>query len=170
MRKYYLIFVLAGLIVVAFVFGRGCKPKPGLPANTRINVDSIALSGYDQGYALGALQVKLEQTDSVRTVYVTKWVKYKAEHDTIEIVKECIQNCDSALNASNEVIEGQRIISAKKDTLINTWQAAYRGDSTNFAGYRDSIAELPNKFWKGFKWGLVAGNITGSAITGAILR
>ena len=169
MTRHHYITILLAIAVIVLVCWRGCESGSSKTEHTQINTDSIAKSGYAKGYEIAKLEEIGKVKDSIQTRYVTKWREYKAIHDTVKVVQECIKTCESAINTLQDYACHNETVSAHKDTAIHLWRTAYQGDSTNFAGYRDSVNAAPSKFWKGFKWGFGVGYPAGVA-TGAGLR
>jgi len=172
----YLLLIIAGAVI--FFLGRGCKNLDPHPTPPLINSDSIAQLAYSKGYEIAKLEQIGRVKDSIQTHYVTRWKVYreKAIHDTIN--RECIANCDSALNTQSDYICHLETISAHKDTAITYWRSAYRGDSTNVNTLRSAMSDTIKHFgkrvrrgyFKGFAHGFAAGNVTGASATSAVLK
>lgn len=171
----YLPYIAIAILLIILSF-QTCQPKP-LPV-ALINSDSIAKLGYNKGYEIAKLEDIGKVKDSIQTHYVTKWKVYreKAIHDTI--TRECVQNCDSALNTQSDYICHLETISAHKDTAITYWRSAYRGDSTNVNMLQSAMSDTVKYFgkrvrrgyFKGFLHGFTAGNVTGGSVVMGISR
>jgi len=160
---YFLLLTIAALC--ALLFWKGCE-RPERPLPKLINTDSIAKSGYDQGYKVA--EKKIKATVQHDTVYkkLGDWNRFKSKTDTIRdtIFREAVATCDEALMAQNIYIGMLQDISAEQDTLITTWRNAYRGDSANVAVLKDSCKVL-NKAVKRERnkkrlWQVIAGITT----------
>lgn len=127
------------------------------------------------------LNVKIKKVDSTRISQAAKFRGLKLK----------TMPCDSALSAvvyhTETIIKTDStqisMLQQKNDSLqevnnnhkqIHVFDTQkHENDSTLITAVKaenDSLRESNKKFWKGFKWGFVVGNITGAAIGTSLLR
>ncbi len=174
--KPYLSFILAGIIVF-LLFLRFCeKPEVKTSMPVLINTDSIKAIGQEQERELQMLHKITEQAEKTVTVAVERW--HKAKHDTIGVpYLKVINECDSMETAYKKLDSTKTAELNQAYCVIETQKTINSADSTNHFrivehknNVIDSLTNSNSKFWKGFKIGFIAGNVTGAVGVGVVRR
>ena len=144
------ITILLAIAVIVLVCWKGCgNPVVKESLTTPIKA-KVATYKQDQK----KLKDSIVYRDVIRTKYLVMWKEVR--HDSIIPCETKLLVCDTLILQDSALISSLRAV-IKTDSLIILSQ-----DSIIRI---DSIALRSNKkFWKGFKWGFVAGNITGALL------
>jgi len=168
------LYAIITLLLIIIILGGFMKCENPAPLKL-INTDSLASIAYNKGYEIAKLeQIGKVKEDTVKST-VIRWKVLKAKIDTIHdtIVKEVVAICNDVINTQADYIEHLKFTNAKQDTLIGLWIDTHKADSVNkvvLINAMDSLTKSRRKFWNGFKWGFIAGNVTGGVVVGGLVR
>ncbi len=166
--KYSVTVILTALAVVLFM--RKCGDSVSSKTErAQVNTDSIKAVGKAEEDTLNTLRDIATNSANTATVYIDRW--HKAKADTSRPYKAVITDCDTTLNKlqqantdlCNELNQSYEV-NAIKNKVIAGQDSNYK----HLEHINDSLLNAPSKFWKGFKWGFVVGNIAGAVGVGIV--
>jgi len=166
----FTIFCIA-IMTVAFLFGRGCKPKPEREVKTVV----VGNPEYDREVAEAKRQVQELEVElgvmkvakaKVRIKYVERKVLYNkvvqdtmvSEAERLKIAEEIMADCDTLLLDSERQIEKLEMVSSIQKTVIYKDSVEMVKTKIILGGVQKNYErELSRKkFWRGVSLGTVA--------------
>ncbi len=175
-RQYYLPFILIVIIAILCLILaiRGCDgPEVQAPFIPPFNHDSAMKSVREEVMKQSLIKDTVLKFEAAKVKYVIKWRAVR---------KDSLLPCPDKLLVADTTIEAYEcLVSTLKDlvrvdsSIIAKQQGVISGDSMNYKAmeaHKDSIiATIGRKrFWKGFKVGFVAGNVTGALVVWEVRR
>jgi len=144
---YKILLFLLGILFIASLFAK-CESSE-IPNNSSVIADTIRV-----------YTVKADSIEIIRTKLVTKWRNTRDTiniHDTIQVVK--------ALNLCDTIIVTDSLEISFLKTINRNYVKVIQSDSIVI----DSLTKSKKKFWRGFKYGYVAGVGSTAIGVGALL-
>ncbi len=147
---------------------RSCRNSPVIQVSSKpFNRDSAMKVIRSEVEELAMLHKITETKDSIQKVYITRWLKVKA--DTIHETKTQIVNtCDSTISKDTALVNSQRRENESQANIIRDLFTVNKVDSNNYAARGDTIKVLvkQNKKLLRVNWWLKAANVGQALLNG----
>jgi len=145
MKPIYKYSAIIILIVLAFLWGKGCSSKV-IPDNSK--KETLKAKVADLKHEEKKLKAEIVYKDSIRNKYVVMWKEVR--HDSLIPCPEKLVVADSLIRVDSSLIHSLRADISKLDTIVLFQDSIIRIDSVTIVGLRKEVNKQKRRvvLWK----------------------